>query len=446
MKEAHPLEKTVGMELYSTDCEGFGGRLKKRYEDFLVEEITTDNEILSFKEWSNQPPGEPTLEGKKKKYVSFTVQKMGFSTMDASTIIASSLRLPRNLVSYAGLKDKRAVTVQRMTAPTRAASGLGTLELTNIEIRDIQYSKKLVQIGDLLGNRFSILLRDLDVSLDEALEISEEVRSTPLLNYFGIQRFGIARPNTHIAGKHLIERDFEGMIRTILCMPGEYENQELLDARVELADSLTPTEKIIEVFPKDLHYERTVMYELMKHPDEFKRAVTRIPPRILTLMVHAYQSFLFNHLLSARVKSGMSYVIPEPGDFLLALNEIQSGPDSWLYVTESTLEERRRQVSEMEYALALPSPGYGTRLPPTKQSEMLKEILKSEEITLKDFRDSQMRSIDAPGGFHRTSITLPDWDASIQDEGLLVKFSLRKGSYATVVLRELMKNHPINRI
>jgi len=79
--------------------------------------------------------------------------------MDASTIIASSLRLPRNLVSYAGLKDKRAVTVQRMTAPTRAASGLGTLELTNIEIRDIQYSKQLVQIGDLLGNRFSILLR-----------------------------------------------------------------------------------------------------------------------------------------------------------------------------------------------------------------------------------------------------------------------------------------------
>ncbi len=50
MKEAHPLEKTVGMELYSTDCEGFGGKLKTRYEDFLVEEITVDNEILSFKE------------------------------------------------------------------------------------------------------------------------------------------------------------------------------------------------------------------------------------------------------------------------------------------------------------------------------------------------------------------------------------------------------------
>jgi len=446
LKEAHPLEKTVGIELYTTDCEGIGGRLKTRYEDFLVEEIITDNEILSYKDWLNEPLGEPTLQGKKTKFVNFTVQKMGISTMDVSNIIASSLRLPRNLVGYAGLKDKRAVTVQRMSAPTRAASGLGSLELSNIEIRDIEYSRQLIQIGDLLGNRFTILLRDLDVSLDKALEVAEEVQSSPLLNYFGIQRFGIARPNTHIAGKHLIMRDFEGMIRSILCIPGEYENQEILDARAELADSLTPTEKIIDVFPKDLNYERTVMYELMKQPGEFKRAVTRIPPRILTLMVHAYQSFLFNQMLSMRIKRGLSHVIPEPGDFLIALNETHAGRDAWLYVSESTLEERREQVAKMEYALALPSPGYATRLPPTKQSEMVKEVLKNEHVTLKDFRDPQMRSIDAPGGFHRTSITLSDWQASIKDEGLLVKFSLRKGSYATIVLRELMKNHPINRI
>ena len=446
MKEAHPLEKTVGMELYSPDCDGIGGRLKTRYEDFLVEEITTDNEILIYKDWINKPPGEPILEGKKTKFVNFTVQKMGLSTMDVSSIIASSLKLPRNLVGYAGLKDKRAVTVQRMSAPIRAAPGLGTLELSNIEIRDIEPSKQLIQIGELLGNRFTILLRQLDVPLEKALEVAEEVQTTPLLNYFGVQRFGIARPNTHIAGKNLIKGDFEGMVRTILCMPGDYESQEILDARAELAETMTPTEKIIEVFPKDLSYERTVMYELMKQPGEFKRAVTRIPPRILTLMVHAYQSYLFNKLLSMRVKSGLSHVIPEPGDFLIAQNKTHAGRDAWLYVTDSTLDERRKQVTKNEYALALPSPGYATRLPPSKQSEMVKEILQDEQITLNDFRNPQMRSIDATGGLHRTSITLSDFKASVKDEGLLVQFSLQKGSYATIVLRELMKNHPINRI
>ncbi len=446
MKDAHPLENTVGIELYATDCVGIAGKLKTRHEDFLVEEITPSRDLLPIKVWLNRPPGEFTLQGKKTIYVTFTVQKMGLSTMDVSTIIASSLRLPRNLVSYAGLKDKRAVTAQRMSAPTRAASGLGALELSNIEIRDIEYSRRLVQIGELWGNRFTILLRDLDVSLEKALEVADEVQSSPLLNYFGVQRFGIARANTHIAGKFLIKRDFEGMIRSILCTPGEYETQELLDARAELADNLIPTERIIDAFTKDLHYERVVMYELIKQPGEFKRAVSRISPRILTLMVHAYQSFLFNRLLSMRVKSGLSHIIPEPGDFLIACDETHSGRDSWLYVTDSTLEERRQQVSKMEYALALQSPGYATRLPPTKQSEILRELLRAEGITFKDFRDSEMRSLDAQGGLHRTSISLSDWETTIKDEGLLVKFRLRKGSYATVVLRELMKNHPLNRI
>jgi len=371
---------------------------------------------------------------------------MGLSTMDVSTIIASSLKLPRNLVGYAGLKDKRAVTIQRMSAPIRAAIGLGSLELSNIEIRDIAKSKRPVQIGELWGNRFTILLRDFVVPVDEAVERAKELQSIPLLNYFGIQRFGIARPNTHIAGKFLIKRDFEGMVRSILCTPGDYEDSELVNARAELAETMTPTEKIIETFPKDLNFERIVMSELLKQPGEFKRAVSRIPPRILTLMVHAYQSFLFNHILSRRVKSGMSHVTPEPGDFLIALDETHSGRDAWLFVTESTIEKRRQQVDANEYALAIPSPGYSTRLPPSQQSDLVKEVLKREGVSLMEFRNSEMKSLDAPGGLHRASIILTDWEAKAQDDNLLVRFSLRKGSYATVVLRELMKNHPINRI
>jgi len=446
LKEAHPLESKIGMELYATNFDGFEGRLKTRYEDFLVEEITTDQEILHFKEWTQKPCGEPDLHRGKTKFVTFTVQKMGLSTMDVSTIIASSLKLPRNLVGYAGLKDKRAVTVQRMAAPIRAASGLGSLNLSNIEIRDIMKSKNLVQIGELWGNRFTILLRDIVIPVDEAVEKAKDLQSIPLLNYFGIQRFGIARPNTHIAGKFLIKRDFEGMVRSILCTPGDYEDSELVSARRELAESMTPTETIIETFPKDLNFERIVLRELMKHPGEFKRAVTRIPPRILTLMVHAYQSFLFNHILSRRVKSGISYVIPEPGDFLIALDETHSGRDSWLFVTESTLEKRRQQVAKNEYALAIPSPGYSTRLPPSQQSDLVKEVLERESVSLIEFRNSEMKSLDAPGGLHRASIILKDWETKAQDDNLLVRFSLRKGSYATVVLRELMKNHPINRI
>ena len=65
LKEAHPLETAVGMELYSTDFPGFDGKLKTRYEDFLVEEIAPDQEILQFQEWTHKPFGEPDLQGKR---------------------------------------------------------------------------------------------------------------------------------------------------------------------------------------------------------------------------------------------------------------------------------------------------------------------------------------------------------------------------------------------
>jgi len=446
MKEGHPFEKLFGMEFYSTDSIGIGGKLKTRYEDFLVEEIASDRKLIGFKEWQGTTTGETAVEGRKSRFVTFTLQKMGISTMDISTILASTLKLPRNLVTYAGLKDKRAVTVQQMSIPSRALDRLLDLELSRINIRDFSYARHPLQIGDLWGNKFTILLRDLEVDSDTAMSAAKVVSETPLLNYFGVQRFGLNRPNTHLAGKHLIMRDFENAIRTILCTESTFESEELRETRLRLTEDLTPTEKMIESFPADLSYERQIMHELIKNPGEFERALQRISPRILTLMVHAYQSFLFNRLLSRRFAAGISIVQPKPGDFIIELNTAHSGRDSWLYVTEASLEERIMQVERGEYGLALPVPGYTTRLPPASQTEELKSLLKDEKISLRDFRSPKMKALDSPGGLHLASIILNDLDASHSEEGLLITFSLRKGSYATIVLRELMKNHPINRV
>jgi tRNA pseudouridine13 synthase len=72
--------------------------------------------------------------------------------------------------------------------------------------------------------------------------------------------------------------------------------------------------------------------------------------------------------------------------------------------------------------------------------------MKEEDISLRDFRNPNTRSLDSPGGLHLTAILIDDLDVSSIDGGLRIVFSLRKGSYATVVLREIMKNHPINRV
>ena len=441
----HPLEKELGMESYSTDFSGIGGRIKAQFEDFVVEEITPSGDLLDVVDW-DQSPG-PIGEGEKKsKYTVFVVQKMGLSTMDAANIIAAELKLSRNLITYAGLKDKRAITVQAMSGPARIAQDLHTLNLSRIQIREISKSRQGVQIGDLWGNRFKILLRDIETDCETALELALQVKDTPLLNYFGVQRFGVTRPTTHLVGRALVKRDYEEAVRIMLSTPSGYENEDLSTVREELSEDLSPTQEMVDVFPRELGYERDVMKHLVNNPDDYERAITRIPPRVQTLFVHAFQSYLFNRLISRRKQRGQSIEIPEVGDFVIELDETHSGRDSWLYVTERNLEERRAQVAKDEYALAAPVFGYATRLPPSQQSDLVREILKEEGIQLMDFRNPKSRSLDSPGGLHLVSIRVPDLRASCSDEGLHLRFSLRKGSYATVVLREIMKNDPINRV
>ncbi|MFW9926219.1 MAG: tRNA pseudouridine(13) synthase TruD [Candidatus Thorarchaeota archaeon] len=446
MIEVHPLEESLGMKLYSTKSSGIGGKLKTRFEDFIVQEITPEKQVLSIEDWPIDASPPQSIDGDRSRFLTFTIQKMGLATMDISNILASSLKISRNYVTYAGLKDKRAITVQTMSVPSSVDELLPSLQLSRIAIRDIRYTRKPIQIGDLWGNRFTILLRDITADDDSALAAVEQIQNTPLLNYFGIQRFGMTRPYTHLVGKALVQRDFESAVRIMLTTTSEYESEELTDIRIELEDELTPTENTIDLFPQELNYEKDVMKYLMNHPGQFEKAIMKIPPKMLTLQVHAFQSYIFNRLISERARMGMSINRPQVGDFIIKLDEPHSGRDSWLFVTESSIEEREKQVESGEYGLASAIPGYTTRLPPSSQTDILKQILADEGVQLRDFRNENLKALDAPGGLHLTSIIISDIGSSISDSGLLVKFSLRKGSYATVVLREIMKNHPINRV
>ncbi|MGY5861816.1 MAG: tRNA pseudouridine(13) synthase TruD [Candidatus Thorarchaeota archaeon] len=448
MIEPHPLEVLVGMELYSTEAKGIGGRLKTRFEDFRVEEILPDRSNLELQAWPDESDSatELTIDGEKRRYVRFTVQKLGMSTMDVSTILATELGLPRHLVSYAGLKDKRALTVQSMSVPAGASQSLAKLKLFKMAVRDMEYVRQPVQIGDLWGNRFAILLRELESSCTDSMGIAQELAGKFILNYFGVQRFGVTRPDTHIVGKNVVKGDFEEALRIMLTVTSEYESEDLTGARQDIAQNMIVNQKILDCFPRGLRHERIVLRHLMKHPGDYRQAFSKIPPRIQTFFVHSYQSYLFNRLISQRLRSGISIQSPVPGDFLIQLNQTHSGRDSWLFVTERNLEQRRDLVSSNEYGVAAPLPGYSTKTPQSPQLEMLKGILKDDGITLMDFRNVGSKALDSPGSLHLISIKVPELNPRCNGNGLWLQFNLRKGSYATVVMRELMKNHPINRI
>ncbi len=449
MRTTYPLERSLGMEYYSTDVEGVGGRLKARFDDFLVEEITPAGRVLHMEAWSdsNEQSIEETLpiSGEPAKYARFVVQKMGLTTLDVANIIAAELGISRHLVSYAGLKDKRAITTQAMSVPAKSAAELNQLQLYNICLRDICYNPEPVRVGDLWGNRFSIYLRNIE-SEEAALEAAEAVQTTPLLNYFGEQRFGVVRPYTHLVGKAAIKGDFEGAVRIMLTTLSQYEDEKITSIRKQLAEELVFDESVVEALPDGLRYEKNIARFLTKNPGDYERAFRQISPRIRTLFVHAYQSYLFNRLISRRHEDRLPLDSPVPGDFLIQLDEPHSGRDSWLYVTEKNLEERAKLVEKGRFGIAAPVPGYATKMPPTSQTNALRSILDDEGITLLDFRNENSRAIDSAGGLHLISISVPDLESKCMDRGLQLRFRLRKGCYATVVLREIMKNHPIERV
>ncbi len=445
MRTTHPLEASIGMELYSTNTPGAGGRLKVRFEDFIVEEITTDRRLISIQEWSEKRL-DLKIPEEKSKFIGFDAQKMGLSTIDIATIIAAELGLPQHLVTYAGLKDKRAITAQQMSVPFRSAERLVNAELSRIQISNLRSARQPVQIGDLWGNRFAIRLSNIDVDCNTAMESVQALTKKPLLNYFGVQRFGVTRPFTHLVGKALVKDDFEEAVRFMLTVTSEYESEEITEARLKLSDDITPDENILKAFPQDLRYERDVLKFLMKHPGEFERAISRIPSRVLTIFVHAFQSYLFNRLISQRAESSLPLEMPVPGDFLIKLDEAHSGRDSWLFVTEKNCDERVKMVQAGEYGLSIPLPGYSTKTPPSIQTDMLRNLMLEEDVRFQDFRKPQRKAIDSAGGLHLLSIILKEINSECEGNNIVLHFQLRKGSYATVVMREIMKNAPIHRV
>jgi tRNA pseudouridine13 synthase len=155
---------------------------------------------------------------------------------------------------------------------------------------------------------------------------------------------------------------------------------------------------------------------------DFIGAFHRLPKKLCQLFVQAYQSYLFNRFLSENIRRGL----------------LQESPADYTY--KLTIDNR-------EYP-ALPLVGYQQTLSTGKQGEIEEKILEDEEVQLSSFKIPLMPVISSKGKLRTVVTPVKDFkmDASVEDEANMGKrrvtlsFSLMKGSYATVLLREFMKS------
>lgn len=161
------------LPLLTADLPGISGRIKTVPEDFEVEEI---------------PAYQPSGSG---DYLYLWIEKRGMGAEYFTRQVARRLDIPVGAVGTAGLKDRHAVTRQLVSVPADVEPRLGQLEGDGIRVLSTSRHGNKLKPGHLHGNRFRIVIRDVDLAAGEQLPpLLERIRGQGMPNFYGPQRFG----------------------------------------------------------------------------------------------------------------------------------------------------------------------------------------------------------------------------------------------------------------
>lgn len=266
------------------------------------------------------------------EYLHFTLYKENKDTMEALYFIASQLKLHMKNISFAGTKDRRGVTVQRVSMHRVYRQRLESLNRLARGWRiggPWEYKKQGLELGMLSGNEFLLTLRDASFdgeevgwSVDQRLEharhaaesAAQSLNATGYLNYYGLQRFGTYSTGTHIVGMKMLKGDLEGAVDSILSYDESLLEEASEDRKVPQDDVARATaihrfrkngnsNEALSKLPSRFSAERGIITHTGKRdrqtgrrPNEkdFQGALMSIQRNLRLMYVHAYQSYIWN--------------------------------------------------------------------------------------------------------------------------------------------------------
>lgn len=191
-------------------------------------------------------------------YVIFRLKKKNYTTERAVQQVADSLCIDRKRVGYAGSKDSKAITAQNISIHNVKKDKVESLKLKDIELEFLGYSNEPISLGDLDGNSFEIVVRNIT----EKPKVIDRI-----INYFGEQRFST---NNAEIGKAIIKKDFKKAVDRIIDSIGDEEKK--------------------------------VIAHLEKNKNDYVGALKTMPWKTLNMYIHAYQSKLWNETAKELLK------------------------------------------------------------------------------------------------------------------------------------------------
>ncbi|KAG6597930.1 uncharacterized protein IUM83_07702 [Phytophthora cinnamomi] len=383
-------------------------------------------------------------------YLRFVVQKTNQEHFACFDKLARWLHRPLSAFSYAGTKDKAAITFQHVVASGVAPDRLLSLNsaeeatLTGIRVGDLQYVETPMALGGASGNRFTITIQKLSSETESNPKtiqsslgpILEEIKHQGFANYFGFQRVGVptntVRP--HHIGEKIIASKWEDALRLILAVQdndsadGAKAKQLYLESR--------DIEAALKLMPHSMSVERQVLQGLKRFgSDAFEQAVLSVPFSRRVMYMHAYQSYLFNRMVSLRLHKYGNKVVE--GD-LIKCDEPSEKSIAVKVITAEEAAELNRTHADALGLVHLPLPGTSVIFPSNSIKEACLKMME-EDGTKGALCDS-----GPVKGAYRPLIAYPrDLEWAWQDDedkglSLQLSFSLDSGCFATMCLREVL--------
>ena len=385
------IDSDIGILVYTTNFSGCGGTIRKQKEDFNVSELITEKSNSRICSESG--------------FAVYKLQKNGIDTTHALNEIFKKhgIRL-----KSLGLKDASAVTEQFVFTTYKTNQHFEINE-SKYNLKKVGFTDKVLSKKEMIGNNFQIKIDGASNELSEFNEFDK------ILNFYGYQRFGSRRPVTHLIGRSLIQKDFADAVDLLLSFTSKYDRDENTKLRELMADKSKYSEAL-KILPKGMDLEKIALEEMIEHDDPIK-TLRALPLSIRRFFVQAYQSYIFNQTLSMSLDAGEELFLPQPDDVC--------------YDKNSELGKFENDPSQ---SLSIPFVGY-SYYKKTRFHYYIEKILRDEGITHRDFFSKEIQEISSEGGFRNSSIKCDYYKAKDN----VVSFSLSRGSFATIVLREIIK-------
>jgi tRNA pseudouridine13 synthase len=424
MKQSSPdIDKLAGIEHYATEFDGMGGTIKKNTEDFHVQEIISN---IFLKQISPE-------QTRSNIFPVYEIRKKGMDSSHAILTLKKKTGLDLKIV---GIKDAKATTIQYASSNSSTRKVIKNMDLGKIKLTLVGFSRKPIEKNNLVGNTFDIrIVEPKRDKLDNIVQFLCDINS--LGNYYGLQRFGSERLVTHLVGKAILERKFDKATEILLTYTTKYDSKFSLEIREKLRD-IKSNPNLLREIPPGMDIEINLAQAILRGKDSIS-ALRTIPINIRRLFVQAFQAYLFNKTLSIAIRDEFSLTVPEENDLCFDVFD-----DNLIFGKIRKYEKEKPTDSRIQRLPIIRLPGYSFQPGKNRFDKIIKEFMKHENITAKDFFIKEMQEISESGGFRQACYVCKNFKYKKEENSLLVGFSVPKGSYATVLLRELIK--PVNPI